>query len=85
MPSHVVDFTKNLILCRLGVDSYVKFLNKLTLAARRNKKNFWALLGKVGTFGHPGQFFTPPLRKHTEEWNTWKELKKKKKQFSPDV
>ena len=42
-------------------------------------------MGKVGTFGHPGQFFTPPLRKHTEEWNTWKELKKKKEQFSPDV
>ena len=40
MPSHVVDFTKILILCRLGVDSYVKFLNKLTLAARRDKKKY---------------------------------------------
>ena len=38
MPSHVVDFTKILILCLLGVDSYVKFLHKLTLAARRDKK-----------------------------------------------
>ena len=60
------------------------WINWLWLRAE-TKKNFWALLGKVGTFGHPGQFFTPPLRKHTEEWNTWKELKKKKKQFSPDV
>ena len=53
MPSHVVDFTKILILCRLGVDSYVKFLNKLTLAARRNKKKL------LGTFGQSGHFWAP--------------------------
>ena len=51
MPSHVVDFTKILILCRLGVDSYVKFLNKLTLAARREKKSFsGAGRGRVENF-----------------------------------
>ena len=38
-PSHIVDFIQILILCRLGVDSNVKNLNKLTLAARRDKKN----------------------------------------------
>ena len=51
MPSHMVNFTEILILCRLGVDSNVEFLNKLTLAAcrenfflsdiRRNPKNNW--------------------------------------------
>ena len=40
MPSHMVNFTEILILCRLGVDSNVEFLNKLTLAARREKNLF---------------------------------------------
>ena len=40
-PSHIVDFYQDLKLGRLGVDTIVKFLNKLTLAARpRQKKCF---------------------------------------------
>ena len=43
-PSHIVDFYQDLKLGRLGVDTIVKFLNKLTLAARPRQKNVFLLV-----------------------------------------
>ena len=39
-PSHIVDFIKILILYQLGVDSNVKFLNKLTRLRAEKIKSF---------------------------------------------
>ena len=55
-PSHIVDFIQILILCRLGVDSNVKNLNKLTLAARRDKKKYILFHSKGIVLQWNGQF-----------------------------